>query len=630
MSEETLPTLLVERAKSEAQTVALRQKYLGIWNEVTWDDYKKNVEYLAIVLSEQYGFQSGERLAILGENRPQWLYAQMAAQSLGGVSVGIYQESLPSQIEFYLNDCKARIVIVEDQEQVDKLLQIEKELPLVEHIIYFNKQGMRHYKNNKLEDLEDLLHLGATMAKEKPSLFIDKLKNINGNSPALIAYSAATSGRPKGAVLTHFNLLEAAKNLSKVDEMKKGDDYFSFLPLSWVHEQVVSAVVPLITGVVVNFPEKPHTVMGDLREIGPQTLLAPPRVYQSLLSNFSIRIEGASWFKRKVHQVFQTYANKKALAQIEGKTLSSFDKFMYWIGDVCIYSAIRDHLGLSRIKRAYVAGAALQPDVFLFYHGLGVNLKQTYGGTEVAGIALVQHDYDIKPGSSGVPIPDTEVKVEADGTIYLKNNAIFSEYLNEADRKLVVDGWISLGDKGYLDQDGHLHILDRQEDVITNEAGESIYPRIVENNLKSSVYIQEAVCIGKGRPYLTAIINIDLSSVGRWADKNRIVYTEFSDLSKNEKVIALIEQEVTKLIEQLPPHMRVKKFSVLHKQFTADRGELTRTLKIRRNFVEEKYHSLIEAMYSDSGQAVLSSSENDALGDVSLTVVQLNSKQEVA
>ena len=630
MIEKTLPTLLAERAKNEANTVALRQKYLGIWNEVTWGDYGQNVEYLAIVLSEQYGFQSGERLAILGENRPQWLYAQMAAQSLGGVSVGIYQESLPSQIEFYLNDCKARIVVVEDQEQVDKLLQIDEKLPLVEHIIYYNKQGMRHYKNNKLEDLDDLLRLGASIAKEKPSLFIDKLKNINGNSPALIAYSAATSGRPKGAVLTHFNLLEAAKNLSKVDEMKKGDDYFSFLPLSWVHEQVVSAVLPLVTGVVVNFPEKSHTVIGDLREIGPQTLLAPPRVYQSLMSNFNIRIEGASWFKRKVYQVFRKYGDKKALAKIEGETLSTVDKFMYWLGDVCIFSAIRDHLGFSRIKRAYVAGAALQSEVFYFYHGLGVNLKQTYGGTEVAGIAFVQHDNDIKPGSSGVPIPDTEVKVEADGTVYLKNNAIFSEYLNETDQKSVVDGWISLGDNGYLDQDGHLHILDRQEDVITNQAGELIYPRLVENNLKSSVYIQEAICFGKNRTYLTAIVNIDLSSVGRWADKNRIVYTEFSDLSKNKKVIELIEQEVTKLIEQLPPHMRVKKFSILHKQFTADQGELTRTLKIRRNFVEEKYHNLIDAMYSDSEEVLLSSSETETLGDVSLTVIQLNSKQEVA
>lgn len=630
MSEKTLPTLLAERAKSEANAVALRQKYLGIWNEISWADYKKNVEYLAIALSEQYGFKSGERLAIIGENRPQWLYAQLAAQSLGGVSVGVYQESLPDQIEFYLNDCKARIVIVEDQEQVDKLLQIEDNLPLVEHIIYYNKQGMRHYKNDKLQDLDNLLDAGAVLAKENPSFFTEKVSQISGNAPAIIAYSAATTGRPKGAILTHFNLIEAAKNLAKVDEMKKNDDYFSFLPLSWVHEQVVSIVLPFMTGVVVNFPEKSHTVMGDLREIGPQTLLAPPRVYQSLMSNFNIRIEGASWLKRKVYKVFQKYGDKKALATIEGKALSATDKFMYWLGDAFIFSAIRDHLGFARIKRAYVAGAALQPDAFYFYHSLGVNLKQTYGGTEVAGIAFVQHDNAIKPGSSGVPIPNTEVKVEADGTIYMKNNAIFSEYLNEEDQKLVVDGWISLGDNGYLDEDGHLHILDRQEDVITNDAGEPVYPRLVENNLKSSIFIQEAVCFGKDRPYMTAIVNIDLSNVGRWADKNRIIYTEYSDLSRNPKVTELIEQEVIKLMGQLPPHMRVKKFSILHKQFTADQGELTRTLKVRRKFVEEKYHKLMEAMYSDSEEVSLSSSEVESSGDVSLTVIQLDIKKEVA
>ena len=630
MSEKTLPTLLAERAKGDVNTVALRQKYLGIWNEISWNNYQKNVEYLAIALSEQYGFKSGERLAIIGENRPQWLYAQMAAQSLGGVSVGVYQESLPDQIEFYLNDCKARIVIVEDQEQVDKLLQVEDNLPLVEHIIYYNKQGMRHYKNDKLRDLDDLLSLGATLAKEKPNFFSEKVNQISEHSPAIIAYSAATAGQPKGAILTHFNLIEAAKNLAKVDEMKKNDDYFSFLPLSWVHEQVVSIVLPLMTGVVVNFPEKPHTVMGDLREIGPQTLLAPPRVYQSLMADFNIRMEGASWFKRKVYQVFQKYGDKKARAKIEDKPLSTMDSFMYWLGDALIFSAIRDHLGFTRIKRAYVAGAALQPDAFYFYHSLGVNLKQTYGGTEVAGIAFVQHDNNIKPGSSGMPIPDTEVKVEADGTIYMKNNAIFSEYLNESDRKLVVDGWISLGDNGYLDEDGHLYILDRQEDVITNHAGEPVYPRLVENNLKSSTYIQEAVCFGKDRPYMTAIINIDLSSVGRWADKNRILYTEYSDLSRNPKVVELIEQEVMELMRQLPPHMRVQKFSILHKQFTADQGELTRTLKVRRKFVEEKYHKLMEAMYSDSEEVSLSSSEIESSDEVSLTVIQLDIKQEVA
>ena len=515
----TLPTLLAERAKNEPNAVALRQKYLGIWNEVTWQDYLQNVELVAIVLSQSFHFESGEKLAIIGENRPQWLYAQMATQLLGGISVGIYQESLPDQIEFYLNDCKARIVIVEDQEQVDKLLEIEDRIPHVEHIIYYNKQGLRHYKHPKLSFLDDLTEKGQDLLKNHRGFYEEQANKLDTNSPAVIAYSAATSGRPKGAILTHFNLINAAKNLTEQEEMKKNDDYFSFSPLSWVNEKVVSTVVPLIVGCATNFPEKPHTVMVDLREIGPQTLLAPPRVYQSLMSNFTIRMEGASWFKRKVYDVFKKYGDKKAVADANNEVLSGVDKLMYVLGDAVIFSAVRDHLGLGRLRRAYVAGAALRPDAFHFYHSIGVNLKQTYGGTEVAGIAFGQPDRQIKSGSSGIPIPNTEVKIGEDGIVYMKNNAIFSEYLHEEDQKQVIDGWFSLGDHGYLDELGHLHILDRQEDVITNTNGEIVYPRLVENELKSSPYIQEAVCFGKDRPYMTAILNIDMNSVGRWADK---------------------------------------------------------------------------------------------------------------
>lgn len=625
VAEKTLPTLLAERAKREPKGTALRQKHLGIWNEISWGEYLENTEKLAISLCEQFNLKNGEIVAIIGENRPQWLYSEMAVQSLGAIAVGIYQESLPDQIEFYLNDCKARIVIVEDQEQVDKLLEIEDSIPLVEHIIFYNKQGMRHYSNPKLQDFHDLLQLGEQLLKKDATFFEKQINLLHGDMPAIIAYSAATSGRPKAAVLTHFNLIEAAKNLSLVDDMKKTDDYFSFLPLSWVHEHVTSIVLPLIVGMVVNFPERPHTVVGDLREIGPQTLLATPRVYQSLMADFQIRMDGAGWFKRKVYHFFKSYGEKKSSTKLEKKPLSSWDKLMYFIGDVILFSAIRDHLGLARVKRAYVAGGAIQSDAFYFYHSIGVNLKQTYGGTEVTGIAFVQSDEDIKANGSGKPIPNTKVKVSNDGTVYLKNTAIFSEYLNENDRKLVEDGWISLGDKGYLDEDGHLFILDRQEDVIDN--GETvIYPRLIENKLKSTPFIQEAVCLGKDKPYLTALINIDFTSVGRWADKNRIVYTEYSDLSMNSKVISLIEDEVRKLMQELAPHENIRKFIILNKQFTADQGELTRTLKIRRNFVEEKYKDIIEAMYSNQEKVSMKISNDQ---EVILNVVQLTNSLEV-
>ncbi|MDN4495224.1 AMP-dependent synthetase/ligase [Ureibacillus aquaedulcis] len=627
--EKTLPALLMECAKRGANTVALRQKHLGIWNEISWEEYWANVEKLAVSLSEQYDFRHGETLAIIGENRPQWLYAHMAAQSLGGIAVGVYQESLPDQMKFYLNDCRARIVIVEDQEQIDKLLEIENELPLVERIIYYNKQGLRHYQHAKLTYMGQLLKDGEDLLKQKANFLEEQLNLLHSDMPAVISYSAATSGRPKGIKLTHQNLIESARNLSQVDEVKKTDDYFSFLPLSWVHEHVIAIVMPLIVGMVVNFPERPHTVIGNLREIGPQTLLATPRVYQSMMANFQIRMEGSSWFKRRLYYLFKKYGDKKALFKLENKPLSVFDKIMFTLGDIIMFSAIRDHLGLARIKRAYVAGAAIQPDAFYFYHSIGVNLKQTYGGTEVAGIAFVQHDQAVKAGSSGLPIPNTKVKIDTEGTVYLKNNSIFSEYLNEAGRKSLNDGWISLGDKGYLDDEGHLFILDRQEDVITNSKSEPIYPRLIENRLKSSPYIQEAICLGKNKPYLTAILNIDMNSVGRWADKNRINYTEYSELSTMLETVNLIEAEVRNLMTELAPNERIKKFVILNKQFTAEHGELTRTLKIRRNFVEKKYQNIIEAMYSNVLEVSLNTSHITEPNE-KLQIVQLSSSEEVA
>lgn len=624
VKEVTLPFLLVERANQDSSGVALRQKQLGIWKEITWNDYLENVKKLSIALHKHLDFKAGEILAIIGENKPQWLYAQLATQTIGGISAGIYQESLPEQIRYYLNDLKPRIVIVEDQEQVDKLLSIEKDIPFVEHIVHYDVRGLRHYQNPKLISMKELLKIGEEHLKVHPAFFEQQITLLSGHQEALISYSAATSGDPKAAVYTHHQLIEAAKNLIQLDEMKKTDDYFSFLPLAWIHEQIMGIVIPIVIGLTVNFPERPDTVIGDLREIGPQTVVASPRVYQSIMSNVQVRLEGASWLNRKVYQLFKKYGDKRAKAKLEKIRLSAFDRFMYFLGDAIVFSAIRDHLGFARTRRAYVIGAALHPEAFYFYHGIGVNIKQTYGGTEVAGIAIVQRDDDIKAGSSGVALPNTEVKIGIDGLVYLKNNAIFSRYLKPEHQRWIVDGWISLGDKGFIDKDGHLFILDRKEDVIVMPKGE-IYPHKIENIIKSSPYIQEAVVVGKNRPFLTALINIDMTTVGRWADKRRIIYTEFSDLSVNKDVIEFIEQEMIRLMDELPPQERVKKLILLPKQFTADAGELTRTLKIRRNHVENTYKDLIDAMYSNNGTVQVRISE----AEIPLRIIQLERNLEV-
>lgn len=599
----TLPKLLAERAETNRDEVALRQKYLGVWSEITWGEYYEKVEQLAIVLEELYKFNDKEKLVVIGENRPQWLYAQMATQVLGGISVGIYQESLPSQLIYYLNDCQARIIVVEDQEQVDKLLEIEKEIPFVEHIIYYHGQGMRHYNHPKLVSLDDLLLKGKKILEQRKGFFRDKTERSLESDIAIIAYSAATTGDPKGAMLTHNNLIDAAKSLENVDRMEEKDDYISFFPLAWIHEQILTITIPLIKGSTINFPERPSTVLSDLREIGPHTLLAPPRVYQTLMSNFTTRIHGATWFKKKIFKWFKTYGDKFANHKLADQPMSVFDKLMYTLGDLLVFSAIRDHYGLARIKRAYTAGAALSSEVYRFYHSIGVNLKQTYGGTELAGIAFVHRDDDILVESAGKPLPNTEVKIGEGNEIFVKNPAIFAHYLNEAHEKEVRDGWLSLGDCGFICEKGHLHIQDRKENIIEAPNGEIIYPSEVENKLKVSPYIQEAITFGKDKPFMTAMLNIDMVSVGRFADRHQLIYTGFSDLSRSPEVIELITSEVKRLMKELPTYARVKKFILLHKQFNANDGELTRTLKMRRKFVKEKYKALIEQMY-ESNEAV--------------------------
>lgn len=632
--EQTLPGLLAERALAEKDEVALRQKSLGIWEEITWGDYYEKVEQLAIGLSKKYDFKRGEKLAIIGENRPQWLFSQMAVQVLGGISVGIYQESMTDQIIYYLNDCKARVVIVEDHEQVDKLLSIEEQIPFVEHVIFYDAKGMRHYKHPKLTNFNEVLKYGELQLEKSHDFYSKLTERLLESDTAIIAYSAATTGDPKGSMLAHSNLIAAAKNLNDADKMERKDDYLSFLPLSWIHEQVMSITLPLLTRTVINFPEKPHTVLVDLEEIAPQTLLAPPRVFETLMSNFTTRIQGASWFKRKVYELFKKYGDAAAVAKLDKQLLSPREKLMNKIGDWIVFGPIRNHLGLVRLKRAYVAGGALETEAFYFFQSIGVNVKQSYGGTELAGIAFVQHDDDIRAGSAGVALPNTEVKIGEEGDIFVRNSATFSQYLNEEDREAVVDGWISIGDYGYINDDGHLYILDRLEDIITAENGEYIYPRLVENSLKSSPYIQEAVCFGKDRPYMTAILNIDMNSVGRWADKNRINYTAYSDLSRHPSIIEFIEKEVVKSMQKLPVQERVEKFLILHKQLNADDGELTRTLKIRRKFVQEKYHAIIEDMYSDILEVkVVDGVEYDGKENsetINLKVIQPIFKQGVA
>ncbi|MFX3623063.1 MAG: AMP-binding protein [Ectobacillus sp.] len=594
----TMPQLLLQRYEISPDKVALRYKDFGIWNEISWKMYYEEVKQFALGL-KTLGFSRGDKLAIIGENRRQWVIAELAAQGLGGVSVGIYQESLPQEIAYILQNCEASFAVVEDQEQVDKLLEIENEIPNVKNIIFYDNRGMRSYKQDKLMYFNKVQELGKQSVSQ--TLFEEEVKQGKYEDIALLSYTSGTTGHPKGTMLSHENLVEMAKNLSAVDPLAENDEYVSFLPLAWIGEQMMGVAMALYNGITVNFPEEPSTVLQNVREIGPHVMFSPPRVYEDMVSKFQVRMQDAGWLKRKLYEWLKPIGEAYAEAALTNKPLSFPAKFLYKLSDYLLFSAIRDHLGLLRIKRAYTGGAALGPDVTRFFHSIGVNLKQIYGQTEISGIAIVHRDGDIKYDSVGVPIPGTEVKISEAGEILLKSPSVCKGYYNneKSTKETVQDGWLHTGDAGYVDEDGHLHVIDRLKDVIRLQSGEMFSPQFIENKLKFSPYIKEAVAIGKDQPYVVAMINIDMDNVGRWAEKNQIIYTTYIDLASKAEVLQLIQQEVEKVNEGLPEKARIQKFVLLYKELDADDEELTRTKKVRRSFVLQKYKALVDGLYSE-------------------------------
>lgn len=628
-NEKTLPMLLIERARNSGNQVALRQKKYGIWNEITWSEYFDNVQKLSIAFEKELGFQKGDKLAIIGDNRPQWLYAQLAAQSLGGIAVGINEESFGEVLSYYINHCDAKIVIAEDQEQVDKLLEIEESIPNIEHIIFYNENGMRRYKNEKLIDMAELLEKGQKLLESESDFLRNKAEQVLGSDVAIISYSSGSTGKPKGVMLTHNNLIQTVQNISEVDPIEEKDDYVSFLSLSWIGEQVMSITANLYCGMKVNFPEEPTTVLTDLREIGPHTLIAPPRTYENIISRFLLRMDGASKFKRKLYNYYKKHGEKVAKAKIENKPVSFGTRLVNFFGEWLMFSAIRDHLGLARIKRAYTFGSTLSEEAITFFRTIGVNLKQAYGTTEVCGIAFMHRDNDVKLNSVGVPLPNVDVKVSDDNEIFIKSPGAFAGYYKEENEIASSQGeWISTGDVGEVDANGHLYVTDQINSIITLPNGEQVSPSKIENILKGSPYIKEAIVYGDQKPYLVSMINIDMDSVGRWAEKNQIVYTTYTDLSMKEEVVSLIEKEVAEIMKTLPEHLRVKKSVILHKELDADAEELTRMQRIRRGYIQEKYQHILEGLYSSDSQ--IRTKAIDEIEETDLTIITLDGKQEVA
>ncbi len=602
MQPETFPQFLIEKAKLYGdKKTALREKEFGIWQSVSWAEYLEHVKYFSLGLVSM-GFTPADTVAIIGDNRPEWVYAELAAQSAGGKSIGIYQDSIVKEVAYIITHSDAKFLVVEDQEQVDKIIELWPELHTVEKVIYYDPKGLRNYTEPYLMSFPEVEALGRDYEKARPGWFEESVARGKGEDIAILSTTSGTTSFPKLAILTHNNLISMGRDLMEVDPMSDKDEFVSFLPLPWIGEQMMSLACGLQAGFTVNFPEEPETVQENIREIGPQTMFSPPRIWENLVSQVQVKIEDATWFKRKVYDWATPIGYQMADVRFKKQTPGLGLKLKYKIADWIMFLPIKDHLGLRRIKQAYTGGAALGPDVFRFFHALGVNLKQIYGQTEVSGIAVLHRNGDVKFQTVGTPIPETEVKIAENGEILVKSPAVFKGYYKnpEATKTTLIDGWLHSGDAGYFDEDGHLIVIDRAKDVMTLADGTKFSPQFIENKLKFSPYIKEAVVFGGDWPFVTAMININMGNVGKWAEKNQLAYTTYTDLAQKPEVYALVRNHVEEANADLPEAARIRRFLLLHKELDADDAELTRTRKVRRRFVAKRYKDIIEALYSDS------------------------------
>ncbi len=599
---ETFPQLLLERAAEYGDSkIALREKEFGIWQAVNWQKYLDHVKYFCLGLVS-LGLERGDTIAIIGDNRPEWMYAELAAQSAGARSIGIYQDAIVSEMIYIVTLADIKYIVAEDQEQVDKILEMWDQLPSVKKVIYYDPKGLRNYTEDFLIFFPEVEEQGRQYEKDFPNWFEQSVAQGKESDIAILSTTSGTTGNPKLAMLTHKNLISMGKNLMQVDPIEPEDEFVSFLPLAWIGEQMMSFACSLQQGFTLNFPEEPETVQDNIREIGPHAMFSPPRIWENLVSRVQVKIEDASWFKKKMYHWALSVGYEMADVRFRKETPSFSLKLRYFLADWMVFQMIKDHLGLRHLRRAYTGGAALGPDVFRFFHALGVNLKQIYGQTEVSGIAVLHRDGDIKFQTVGTPVPGTEILIDEGGEILVRSDSVISGYYrnDEATRESLIDGWLHSGDAGYFDDDGHLVVIDRAKDVMTLHDGTKFSPQFIENKLKFSPYVKEAVVFGGDWPFVTAMINIDMENVGKWAENNLIAYTTYTDLAQKGQVYELIRQHVEESNADLPSAARIRRFLLLHKELDADDAELTRTRKVRRRFVAKRYDDIISALYSQN------------------------------
>jgi len=597
----TLPQILFKQAKElGSNKIAIREKMYGIWLSYNWTDYFRYTKNVALGL-KALGLKRGENIGIITDNHPEWLFTEIGAQALGAITVNLFTSSIAKELTTMLNRIQAVFVVAQDQEQVDKLLEMKEQLSTVRKVIYVDQTGMRTYANNPwLMSFKELLDLGAKLDKEQPNLFEEELWKGKPDEVALMIMTSGTTGIPKLAMISHQSFTEIARKWVETAPIGPGDNWISITPTAWIVDQMWGVGVSPLTGMTMNFPETLETMTEDFREIGPVVIITSSRFWEDLASKIRVKIADAGWVKRKLFALGEKIGGALVDHESKKEPVPTSLQILHKILARIVYRPLLDRVGCAQIHAAITGGHPISPDVIRFFRAKGLNLKHAYGLTEGGGVFQVQPDKEVKPESVGKPLPRTEVKIAEDQEVLVRTPSCFVGYYQdpEATKKALIDGWLHTGDAGYIDDDGHLLIIGRKEEIMRTKGGEAISSDFIETRLKFSPYIKEAVVWGEARDYITGFINIDFGNVGSWAEDRMIPYTTYTDLSQQPPVEELILGEVRLVNTQLPKPMRLKKIILLYKLLDADDEELTRTGKVRRKFVYEQYIKLIEAMYS--------------------------------
>ena len=606
----TIPRLLQRSARLHPRRTAIREKDRGIWQSHTWREYHEHVRDFALGLAA-LGFARGDRLSVIGDNRPRLYWAQVAAQCLGGASVPVYQDSIAKELAFVWNHADVSVIVAEDQEQVDKVVALKDQLPAVRHVVYDDPRGLNQYRFDWLRSFAEVEELGREFGRTHPGFFEAEIDKGVPEDLAFVCYTSGTTGTPKGAMITHANAVETADMAARAEDFRVDDDYLAYLPMAWVGDAFYTLIMSLYVGFACNCPESPETVQRDLRELGPTLILAPPRIWENMLTGVLVRGADAPPLKRRVFERFRRVAERVEILRADGKPVPLGLRLAYALGEFFVYGPVRDQLGLRRVRWALTGGAPLGPDTFRFFRSIGVNLKQVYGSTETTGLVSLQPSTEANPTTAGRPCPGIEVRIAERGEVLVKGGGIFRGYLkdDEATREVIdAEGWFHTGDAGFIDPRGHLVIIDRAKDVGALNDGTPFAPQFIENKLKFSPYIREAVAFGHDRPVVAGMIAIDMATVGNWAERRGLPYTSYADLAQKAEIRSLIATEIRKCNETLPDASKVRRFLLLTKDLDADDAEVTRTRKVRRRYVAEKYADVIDAFYSGRDEVELTTS----------------------